>query len=47
MKHIEIADKGDYMAVITYDEKVKIYNMASWRLVITMDLKPSEITNFF
>lgn len=47
VKGIEISPNGAYMAVLTFDEKLKIYNMVSWCLVTTMDLKVSENTLIF
>lgn len=44
VKKMELAPKNDYLAVVTFDEKVKIYNMVSWKLVITLDGKLSELT---
>lgn len=46
-KQIDFSENGNYMAILSYDEKLKIYNLVSWRLVITVDLKPTDGTNFF
>ena len=46
-KIAELSPKGDYLAILTYDEKLKLYNMVSFRLVITVDLKASEQTHVF
>lgn len=46
-KTIELSDHGMYMAVLTFDEKLKIYNTLSWRLITTFDFKPSTETQFF
>lgn len=44
VKRMELAPKNDYLAIVTFDEKVKIYNMISWKLVITLEGKTSDLT---
>jgi hypothetical protein len=47
VKSIEIASNSMYMAVLTFDEKLKVYNTLSWRLVATIDFKLGENTQVF
>lgn len=47
IKHFQLSPNGDYLAILTFDEKLKIINVVSWRLVLTLDLKLGENTNVF
>lgn len=47
VKSIELSNHGMYMAILTFDEKLKIYNTLSWRLVSTIDFKQGEQTQVF
>lgn len=47
VKSIEFERHGMYLAVLTFDEKLKVYNTLSWRLVATLDFKLGEQTQVF
>lgn len=47
IKHMQVSPNGDYVAILTFDEKLKIFNCVSWRHVLTVDLKIGEFTNYF
>ena len=43
IKSLSLAPQDDYIAMVTYDEKVVIYNAVSWRKVIEFD--PAELND--
>lgn len=47
VKAIELSDHGMYMAVLTCDEKIKLYNTLSWRLITTITCKIGSETQVF